>query len=181
MTVFLRRASLCLVNQSSVPPLLKHLQRGDPTGDGYGTSQAQLLANNAETILISISKHCPIIYKAHVGALIKAIADEKNARLVGVCLQALSALAKCDDELVPRDKYGLIKIVHSICPLSGSLQFMTRRTNERVERFALDSNHRHAKYSARLLAISKNKDELGLDIINVCFCLVSLVIESLIS
>jgi sister-chromatid-cohesion protein PDS5 len=66
------------------------------------------MANNAETILISISKHCPIIYKAHVGALTKAIADEKNARLVGVCLQALSALANCDDELVPRDKYGLI-------------------------------------------------------------------------
>jgi sister chromatid cohesion protein PDS5 len=177
MTVFLRRATLCLVNQSSVPPLLKHLQRGDPTGDGYGTSQAQLLANNAETILISISKHCPIIYKAHVGALIKDIADEKNARLVGVCLQALSALAKCDDELVPRDRYGL-KFVLSIRPLS--LQFMTRRTNERVERFALDSNHRHAKYSARLLAMSKDKDDLGLDIINVCFCLVSPVTESLI-
>jgi sister-chromatid-cohesion protein PDS5 len=112
MTVFLRRASLCLVNQSSVPPLLRHLQLGDPTGDSYGTSQAQLFANNAETILNSISKHCPIIYKAHVGALTKAIADEKNARLVGVCLQALSALAKLDDELVPRDKYGLIKFVH---------------------------------------------------------------------
>lgn len=55
---------------------------------------------------------------------------------------------------------------------------MARRTNERVERFALDSNHRHAKYSARLLAMSKNKDDLGLDIINVCFCLVSLVIKS---
>ena len=166
MTVFLRRASLCLVNQSSVQPLLRHLQRGDPTGDGYGTSQAQLLANNAETILISISKHCPIIYKAHVGALTKAIADEKNARLVGVCLQALSTLAKCDDELVPRDKYGLIKFVQ-IRPLTGTLQLMTRRTNERVRRFALDSNHRHAKYSARLLAMSTNKTDLGLDIINV--------------
>ncbi len=50
---------------------------------------------------------------------------------------------------------------------------MTRRTNERVERFALDSNHRHAKYSARLLAMSKNKDDLGLDIINVFVLLVS--------
>jgi hypothetical protein len=46
---------------------------------------------------------------------------------------------------------------------------MTRRTIERVERFALDSNHQHAKYSARLLAMSKNKKDLGLDIINVCF------------
>ena len=104
MTVLLRRASLCVVNQSSVPPLLKHLQRGDPMGDGYGTSQAQLLANNAQTILTSISKHCAIVYKAHVGALTKAIADEKNGRLVGVSLHALSALAKCDDELVPGDK-----------------------------------------------------------------------------
>lgn len=74
----------------------------------------------------------------------------------------------------------VIIFVHQIRPLSGTLQFMTRRTNERVERFALDSNHRHAKYSARLLAMSKNKDDLGLDIINVCFCLVSLVIRSLI-
>jgi sister chromatid cohesion protein PDS5 len=63
-------------------------------------------------MLTSISKHCPIIYKAHVGALTKAIADEKNTRLVGVCLQALSALAKCDDELVPGDRYGHIKFVH---------------------------------------------------------------------
>ena len=165
MTIFLRRASLCLINQSSVPSLLRHLQRGDTTGDGYGTSQAQLLANNAQTVLTSISKHCPIVYKAHVGALTKAIADEKNARLVGVCLQALSALAECDDELVPGDKYDLI----IIRLLSDALQPMTRRTNERVERFALDSNHRHAKYSARLLAMSKSKEDFGLDIINVCF------------
>ncbi|KAH9990948.1 armadillo-type protein [Russula compacta] len=143
MTVFLRRGSLRLVNQSSIPFLLRHLQRGDHTDDGYGT-QAQLLANNAQVILSSISKHCPIIYKAHVGALIKAIADEKNTRLVGVCIQALAALAKYDDDLVPGDK----------------------RTTERVVRFALDSNHQHAKYSARLLAMSKNKEELCIDIIN---------------
>jgi sister-chromatid-cohesion protein PDS5 len=112
MTIFLRRASLCLVNQSSVPSLLRHLQRGDPTGDGYGKSQTQLLANNAEIILTSISKHCPILYKAHVGALTKAIADEKNARLIRVCLQALAALAKCDGEFLPGDKYNLIIFFH---------------------------------------------------------------------
>jgi sister-chromatid-cohesion protein PDS5 len=111
MTVFLRRASLCLVNQSSIPSLLRHLQRGDPTGDGYGTSQAQILANNAQMILTSISKHCPILYNAHVGALTKAIADEKNMRLIRACLQALAALAKCDGELLLGDKYDLI--IHS--------------------------------------------------------------------
>jgi hypothetical protein len=108
MTAFLRRASLRLVNQSSIPFLLRHLERGDPIGDGYGTSQAQLSANNAQAILISVSKYCPIIYKAHVGELNKAIADEKNPRLVGICLQALAALAKLDDGLVFADKYDLV-------------------------------------------------------------------------
>ena len=112
MTVFLRRASLCLINQSSIPSLLRHLQRGDPTGDGYGTSQAQILANSAQMILTSISKHCPILYNAHVGALTKAIADEKNVRLIRVCLQALAALAKCDGEPLPEDKYDFIIYCH---------------------------------------------------------------------
>ena len=104
MSTFLRRASLRLVNQSSIPFLLRHLERGDPTCDGYGSSHAQLSANNAQAILTSVSKYCPIIYKAHVGELNKAIADEKNPRLVGVCLQALAALAKWDDGLVLVDK-----------------------------------------------------------------------------
>jgi sister-chromatid-cohesion protein PDS5 len=90
------------------------LQRGDPADDGYGTSQAQLMANNAQMILTSISKHCPILYKAHVSALTKAIADEKNGRLITVCLQALAALAKCDGELLPGDKYDLILSLYKV-------------------------------------------------------------------
>ncbi|KAI0305166.1 hypothetical protein B0F90DRAFT_1808987 [Multifurca ochricompacta] len=144
MAVFLRRASLRLINQSSIPYLLRHLQRSDLTGDSYGTNQVQLLANNAQTILTSISKHCPVMYKAHVGELTKAIANEKNQRLVEVCLQALAALAKWDDGLVLGDK----------------------RTTERLMRFSLDSNHRNAKYSARLLAVSKDGEKFCTDIIN---------------
>jgi hypothetical protein len=118
MTVFLRRASLRLVNQSSIPSLLRHLQRGDSTGDGHAPSQAQLFANNAQVILTSVSKYCPIIYKAHVGELNKAIADE-NPRLVEVCLQALAALAKWDDELVPGDKYDpILSLLPSFVELS---------------------------------------------------------------
>ncbi|KAI0064905.1 cohesin-associated protein Pds5 [Artomyces pyxidatus] len=144
LATFLRKASFRLINQSSIPTLVKRLQRGDPAGDGYGTSQAQLSANNAQAVLTTVSKHCPALYKPHVGELTKAIADEKNPRLVELCLQALAAVAKWDERLAPTDK----------------------RTAERVMRFVLDSNHRHAKFSARLLAKSKNSDETCAEVVN---------------
>ncbi|KAI0047729.1 cohesin-associated protein Pds5 [Auriscalpium vulgare] len=144
MSTVLRRASLRYINHSSIPTLVKRLQRGDPTGDGYGTSQAQLSANNAQAILTFVSKHCPALYKPHVGELTKAIAEERNPRLVEVGLQALAAVASWDEKLAPTDK----------------------RTAERVMRFVLDSNPRQAKFSARLLAKSKNAEDTCTDVVN---------------
>ncbi|THH15253.1 hypothetical protein EW146_g5196 [Bondarzewia mesenterica] len=144
MTILLRRASLRFINQSSLPTLIKRLQRGDPVGDGHGTSQAQLSANNAEAVLICVSKHCPALYKPHVTELTKAIADDKNPRLVEVCLQALAAVGKWDEKLAPTDK----------------------RTTERVMRYVLQSDSRHAKFSARLLAKLRNSEEVCADIVN---------------
>ena len=51
-----------------------------------------------------VSKHCPALYKAHIGEFSKAIADEKNARLVEVCLHALAAAAMWDAKIAPSDK-----------------------------------------------------------------------------
>ena len=103
MTLFLRHASLRIVNQSSVPTLIKRVQRGD-SDDGIGSSQADTLARNAQTWMNYISKHGAAIYKAHVGELSKAIADERNAKFVEVCLQALAAVANLDKKLTPSDK-----------------------------------------------------------------------------
>jgi len=94
MSVLLRRASLRIVNQSSIPTLVKRVQKGD----------GQSSTHNAQTILTYISKHCPALYKPHVGELAKAIADEKNDILVVLSLQALAAVVKWDDKLAPHDK-----------------------------------------------------------------------------
>lgn len=99
-SAILRRACLRIVNQSSVPTLVKRVQKGD----GDVTAQARLMADNAQILLSFVSKHNPALYKAHVGELTKAIADEKHPRLVEVCLQALSAVAKWDESLSPSDK-----------------------------------------------------------------------------
>jgi sister-chromatid-cohesion protein PDS5 len=100
MSAFLRRASLRYVNQTSIPTLVKRLEQGlDATGHMH------LSAQHARTWLSFISKHCPLLYKAHVGELHKAIADEENIVLAEVCLQALSALVRSDPKLGVWDKF----------------------------------------------------------------------------
>ncbi|KAG1784584.1 armadillo-type protein [Suillus plorans] len=124
MTVFLRRATLRIVNQSSIPTLIKRVQRAD--------------SKHAQTLLTYISKHCPALYKPHTSELTKAIADEKNARLVEVGMQALAAVSQSDEALAVNDK----------------------RTLERVMRYVLGSNARVAKFAARILVASKEHDDL---------------------
>ncbi|KAA1473006.1 cohesin-associated protein Pds5 [Dentipellis sp. KUC8613] len=126
MSTFLRRASLRFINQSSVPQLVRRLQRDTGT---EGDSAAMLLS--------FVAKHCPALFRSHVGELAKACsADARSghARQVEVCLQALAAVAAVDEKLAPSDK----------------------RMTERVLRFALDSDARHSKFAARLLARSKD-------------------------
>ena len=98
MSTLLRRSTLHVVNQSSVPILIKRVQKG-----GEGAAQWQT-ALHAKTWLTHISKHLPALYKLHIGELSKAIADEKNEFPVEVCLQAYSAAARWDPKLVPNDK-----------------------------------------------------------------------------
>lgn len=83
---------------------MKRLQKGDHHGKGEGTSRLQVTANNAEKILVTISKRCPKLYKPHVSELAKAIADETNPRLVEVSLQALASVSHSEPEITPSDK-----------------------------------------------------------------------------
>lgn len=125
MSAFLRRSSLHIVNQSSIPTFVKRVQKGfEPSSVAYSQSQlsanqsfsvfaagsaepegrAQLTAHAAQLWMTYISKHCPSMYKAHIGEFSKAIADERNARLVEVCLHAMAAAAISDAKLAPADK-----------------------------------------------------------------------------
>lgn len=103
MTLFLRRSSLRIVNTSSIPTLIKRVHKGSD-GNGAAHSQHSHVAHNAQTWLTFISKHYPALYKLHIGELSKGISDEKNARLVEVCLQAMAAVSAWDEKLAPADK-----------------------------------------------------------------------------
>lgn len=92
MTIFLRRAMLRIVNQSSIPTLIKRVQKSIPS------------SKHAQQLLTFISKHSPILYKSHVSELTKAITDERNVILMEVGMHALAALAKSKESQVALDK-----------------------------------------------------------------------------
>ncbi|KAG8216411.1 hypothetical protein J3R82DRAFT_6516 [Butyriboletus roseoflavus] len=151
MTIFLRRATLRIVNQSSISTLIKRVQKLAP------------LSKHAQQLLTFISKHCPILYKPHVSELTKAIADERNVILAEVGMHALAAVAKADESQAALDKYvslHYLEAVHS----HGFLE-RERRTLERITRFALGENPKIAKFAARLLASLKDHEGPCVEII----------------
>ena len=99
ISTILRRASFRLINQSAIPSLLKRIHKAQ----GGSHAQSQIIAGHAQTLLTYVSKHSPSLYKSHISELSKGLTDEKNPAMVEVCLQALSAVARLDEELAPND------------------------------------------------------------------------------
>ncbi|KAF8156995.1 armadillo-type protein [Crassisporium funariophilum] len=141
MTIFLLRGCYRIVNQSCIPTLLKRVERAH----GSSNSKAQAAATKAQILLTAVSKYAPGLFKSHIGELCKAIADEKKTKLVEVALQALANVARLDEKLATVDK----------------------KTNERIVRYATDSEWRQAKFAARYLAFSKNREGLCSQVIEV--------------
>lgn len=92
------------MNQSCIPTLIKRLERA---GGKRAGNQAEKIAENARLLMTKISKHRPSLYKMHIAQLSKAIADDKDARLLETALQALASVLKWDPNLAPTDRYAL--------------------------------------------------------------------------
>ena len=123
MSTIVRRSSLHIINQSSIPTLIKRVQKTNHN------SADKSSAHHAHTILTYISKHCPGLYKPHVGELVKAIADEKNPMLVEISLQALSAAVRWDEKLAPHDKLAQVTLISTSFTYIESLKTHDRATD----------------------------------------------------
>ena len=96
MMGLLRRNSLHIINTSSVPTLVKHIQRQD--------NHDPRAANSARAILVAVAKQCPAIFRSHVAEFSRALSEESNVPLVDVSLQALAAVARWDENRAPNDR-----------------------------------------------------------------------------
>ncbi|KAH8918667.1 ARM repeat-containing protein [Atractiella rhizophila] len=93
--IFIRRCSLFILNRSSIPTLIKRLQK--QSGNEQTAASARELLNYA-------AKNCPALFKSHISELAKAMADEDNKMVMETCLHALSELAKEDSQALTNDK-----------------------------------------------------------------------------
>lgn len=103
-----------------------------------------------------------MIFKPHVSELGKCISDDNDPRLVDACLQGLAAVSRAEPEVAPNDKY-----VYTSESWSLFLTVGDRRSIERLMRYVRSTNHRHAKYAARVLCFVKDKEELCAEIVEV--------------
>jgi sister-chromatid-cohesion protein PDS5 len=94
----IRRHSLYVVNQSSIPVLVKRIQRPDNEPRD---------AINARRVLVAIAKQCPAVVKIHVAEFSRALAEEANTALIEISLQALASLSAWDESCAPNDKCAL--------------------------------------------------------------------------
>jgi len=100
MNIVLHRACYRIINQSSIPTLLKYVQKGQ----GSTSANTQAFAENALTLLTAVSKHSPALYQSHMGELTKALTDERKSTTVEVGLQALANVIRWDSKLAMVDK-----------------------------------------------------------------------------
>jgi sister-chromatid-cohesion protein PDS5 len=97
LSILIDNAAWNVLNHSSIPPLIKRLQR--PEGiDPQKTSQA------ASQLLALIAKEGAPMFKSHVAELVIVMADRKNEKLAEVALQGLAAVCKADPEAAPEDR-----------------------------------------------------------------------------
>jgi hypothetical protein len=61
-----------------------------------------------------VSKHQPGLYKTHIGELVKGVADEKHPKVVEVALQALAAVVRLDEKVVPGDKCVFFSLLPNV-------------------------------------------------------------------
>jgi sister chromatid cohesion protein PDS5 len=101
MTILLHRACYRIINQSSIPTLLKYVQKGQ----GSTNANTQAFSENSLTLLTAVSKHSPALYQSHMSELTKALADEKTSTLVEVSIQALANVIRWDPKLAMIDKF----------------------------------------------------------------------------
>lgn len=100
LTHLIDTAAWSIVNDSSVTPLLKRLQR--PEGPSKEARDA--VQEAAYKLLVLMAKEGAPMFRSHVAELHTLMGEKKNERLAEVALRALAAVMKLEPEGPSGDK-----------------------------------------------------------------------------
>ncbi|GMK53875.1 hypothetical protein CspeluHIS016_0104610 [Cutaneotrichosporon spelunceum] len=124
LSVVVDHAAWVIINQSSIPCLIRRLQKPDgPNAERVGALSARFLT--------LVAKECAPMYKDHIDELKIVLNDRRNNALVEVAIQALAAVTKWNPECGPTDK----KVI------------------ERAMALALSGTPRQAKFASRFISV----------------------------
>ncbi|KAJ9093577.1 hypothetical protein QFC19_008306 [Naganishia cerealis] len=127
-TLVCRRASIWIINRSSIPTLLQKTAGTDTVG------------LKAVKLLRYVSKHRPSILRTHIAELQKALSDKVNILSVEAGMQCL-AQASFGDSSVKLDRHAFVS-----------------KTVDRATKMCTGDNINLAKYAARLLGQTRQTD-----------------------
>ncbi|THV07080.1 hypothetical protein K435DRAFT_772803 [Dendrothele bispora CBS 962.96] len=221
MTILFRRASLRLVNKSSIPTFLKRVAAVSSSGrkssiapssrysltNKEKPTKTNLAAKHAQMLLELVGKWCPGMFKdgevferlVEALGVIEGESGESddddgdvegvNERLVDVALQALAGvvmLGEKEKEVKGKGKGKGRENGRGMSKGKGADGWdgveLDRRVINRVKKFTLGSNYRHAKFAARVLAFSSSSSSRSGDDMDVdenCLNVVGIISETL--
>jgi sister-chromatid-cohesion protein PDS5 len=120
MQIFIRRASLWLINSSSVGTLVELVssssgppasrsKKGSKQAKSNGNSNDDYhwevkMADQAQRILVYISKHCAALYYGHLALLAKEVHAASTPASLETSLRALAAVACLGTDQSPVDR-----------------------------------------------------------------------------
>ncbi|OXM77000.1 sister chromatid cohesion protein PDS5 [Cryptococcus neoformans Bt63] len=102
LTTLIDMSAWNVLNHSSIPSLIRRLQRAD----------SERIASAAAQFLGLMAKEGPPMYKSHVQELVAAVADKKNGRLVEIGFQGLAAVCKVYPEIAPSDNRTIERAIN---------------------------------------------------------------------
>ncbi|KAF9527490.1 cohesin-associated protein Pds5 [Crepidotus variabilis] len=151
LATLLRRSTFWIISASSLPTLLKRLQKvsGPRPSEANPTpnTKSHHAANNALTLLTAIGKWAPMLFRSHISELGRIIntgsTDQSPSKKTPTQPGALS---------IEIALMGLANAVRSDPSLSSTID---KKTNARIAKYALGDDWRQAKFATRYLAFAK--------------------------
>ncbi|ORX94611.1 ARM repeat-containing protein [Basidiobolus meristosporus CBS 931.73] len=156
-SIFVRRASLTIVNKNLIPYLVRLIKSTSP--EDLGDSSLGAVAHG---LLKDISTMFPMLYRTHVKDFAKLL-QEESSTLVADGLEALSQFVKAFPEETPNDPKSLNRLVQCIleggpsqakfatiiiCHAQAKEQYCSQILQEIVPNLSSDSPHLLSHLSA---------------------------------